>query len=365
MVTPTDFYSVKPELAISNSLNPSTADFSSDLELLDSGVRKTGDLITLDYDEVVLLDQPLASRIENVNPFNVVTFRGNMILSPSADTWTRNVIIDDGTRTVLGDVEETFTNDRIVSSLPDTHIRSRNVAFDASGLKPNTRFYAFFDSTSGIDIIPKLIEISMDSGAFDINETVEGFDGGSRIFAARTCAPNHKTGSISSPTTTFSTNPYNTSITLASLYSSSSTVLNIDLASLVEDAQGSFFGRIESGIKLVGSSSGATATVRTPRLISDAVGELLGSFFFRDPLSNPAPQLRFTNGTKTFKLTSSSSNSQPLLGDPSISEVEQNYRTSGVVDTFRQSSVVVRIPPPPPIPVVFNITNEFPIISFL
>ena len=82
----------------------------------------------------------------------------------------------------------------------------------------------------------------MDSGAFDINETVEGFDGGSRIFAARTCAPNHKTGSISSPTTTFSTNPYNTSITLASLYSSSSTVLNIDLASLVEDAQGSFFG---------------------------------------------------------------------------------------------------------------------------
>ena len=359
LVTPTDFYSVKPELAISNSLNPSTADFSSNLALLDSGVRKTGDLITLDYDEVVLLDQPLASRIENVNPFNVVTFRGNMILSPSADTWTRNVIIDGGTRTVLGDVEETFTNDRIVSSLPDTHIRSRNVAFDASGLKPNTRFYAFFDSTSGIDIIPKLIEISMDSGAFDINETVEGFDGGNRIFVARTCAPNHKTGSISSPTTTFSTNPYNTSITLASLYSSSSTVLNIDLASLVEDAQGSFFGRIESGIKLVGSSSGATATVRTPRLISDAVGDLLGSFFFRDPLSSPAPQLRFTNGTKTFKLTSSSSNSQPILGDPSISEVEQNYRTSGVVDTFRQSSVVVRIPPPPPIPVVFNITNEF------
>ena len=359
LVTPTDFYSVKPELAISNSLNPSTADFSSDLALLDSGVRKTGDLITLDYDEVTLLDQPLASRIENVNPFNIVTFRGRMTLSPSADTWTRNIILDDGTRTVLGDTEETFTNDRIVSSVPDTHIRSRNVSFDTSGLKPNTRFYPFFDSTSGIDVIPKLIEISMDSGAFDVNETVEGFDGADRIFVARTCAPNHKTGSISSPTTTYTTNPYNTSITLASLYSSSSTVLNIDIGSLVEDAQGSFFGRIESGLKLVGSTSGATATVRTPRLISDSVGDLRGSFFFRDPLADPAPQLRFTNGTKTFKLTSSSSNSQPLLGDPSISQVEQTYRTSGVVDTFRQSTVVVRIPPPPPIPVVFNITNEF------
>ena len=39
--------------------------------------------------------------------------------------------------------------------------------------------------------------------------------------------------------------------------------------------------------------------------------------------------------------------------------METTYRTSGVVDTFRQSTVVVRIPPPPPVPVVFNITNEF------
>ena len=101
LVTPTDFYSLKPELALASNINPNTADFSQDLELLDSGVRKTGDLITLDYDEVTLLNQPLASRVENVNPFNMVSFVGNMVLSPSADTWTRNIILDDGTRTVL------------------------------------------------------------------------------------------------------------------------------------------------------------------------------------------------------------------------------------------------------------------------
>ena len=359
LVTPTDFYSVKPELALNNSLNPSIADFSDNLALLDPGVRKTGDLITLDYDEVVMLEQPLASRVENVNPFNMVTFRGRMILSPSADTWTRNIILDDGTRTVLGDTEETFTNDRIVSSEPDTHIRSRNVSFDASGIKPITRFYPFFDSTSGIDVIPKLIEVSMDSGSFDINETIEGYDGADRVFAVRSCAPNHKTGSISSPTTVYTTNPYNTGLTLPSLYSASSTVLNIDVAGLVEEAQGRFFGYIETGLKLVGRTSGATATVSNIRLISDSVGSLQGSFFFRDPFGTPIPQLRFQNGTKTFKLTSSSDNSKPLLGDPAISEVETAYRTSGVVDTFRQSTVVVRIPPPPPQPVVFNITNEF------
>ena len=189
------------------------------------------------------------------------------ILSPSADTWTRNIILDDGTRTVLGDTEETFTNDRIVSSEPDTHIRSRNVSFDTSSIKPLTRFYAFFDSQSGIDIIPKLIEISMDSGSFDINETVDGFDGARRIFSTRTCAPNHKTGSISSPTSVYTSNPYNSALTLPSLYSASSTVLNVDIASLVEEAQGRFFGYIEVGTKLVGSTSGATATVSAIRLI--------------------------------------------------------------------------------------------------
>ena len=133
----------------------------------------------------------------------------------------------------------------------------------------------------------------------------------------------------------------------------------IDVAGLVEEAQGRFFGYIETGLKLVGRTSGATATVSNIRLISDSVGSLQGSFFFRDPFGTPIPQLRFQNGTKTFKLTSSSDNSRPLLGDPAISEVETAYRTSGVVDTFRQSTVVVRIPPPPPQPVVFNITNEF------
>ena len=86
LVTPTDFYSIKPELALDNSLNSQTADFSDNLALLDSGVRKTGDFITLDYDDVVLLNQPLASRIENVNPFNMVSFNGNIVLNPFSYT---------------------------------------------------------------------------------------------------------------------------------------------------------------------------------------------------------------------------------------------------------------------------------------
>ena len=89
-------------------------------------------------------------------------------------------------------------------------------------------------------------------------------------------------------------------------------------------------------MKLVGSTSGATATVSRIRLISDTLGDLKGSFFFRDPLSSPTPKLRFTNGVISFKLTTKKDNSAPLLGDAAMSEVETTYRTSGFVDTFRQ-----------------------------
>ena len=47
LVVPLDFWSIKPELALSLSTNVDTADFSQDLELLDSNVKKTGDIITL------------------------------------------------------------------------------------------------------------------------------------------------------------------------------------------------------------------------------------------------------------------------------------------------------------------------------
>ena len=352
LIVPTDFYSVKPELALDPAIDSTTADFSANLNLLDVGIKKTGDLLTLDYEEVTLLDQPLASRVENVNPFNQVVFKGGVTLSPSADTWTRNIILNDGTRTVFGDRVDTVTAQVLVSSEPDTHIRSRNVGFSASSIKPNTRFYPFFDSSSGLDIIPKLIEITMNSGVFQINETVEGFDGANRLISFRTCQPNHKTGSISEPSETYGSNPYNLSVTLATTYSASSTVLNVDIASLTEEAQGRFFGYITNGIKLVGKTSGATATVSNIRLISDNVGDLNGAFFFRDPLATPAPALRFTNGEKTFRLTSSSTNADSVLGSPTISSADATYRTSGVVDTLRQSEVVIRQMPPPPAPVI-------------
>ena len=371
LVTPTDFYSLKPELALDPSIDSTTADFSSDLALLDSGIRKTGDILTLDYEEVTLLEQPLASRIENVNPFSVVTFTGNMTLNPSADIWTRNVILDNGDRTVFGDTDGSFTSQFLVSSEPETHMRSRNVEFDANILKPNTRYYPFFDSTSGIDIIPKLVQIRMFSGSFQIGERVQAFTqtnttgdfGPTVIGRFRLCQPNHKEGPFTAPTLTYTTNPYDTTVNIPSTYSASSTVLNIDTASLAEEAQGRFFGRLDTLTLLVGETSGAIAGIPEVKLVSDRVGSIKGTFFIRDPLTTPVPPLRFTNGTKTFKLTTSPNNLRSNPDSPTISSVDATYLTSGVVDTLSQTTIGIRELPPPPIPQIINITNVFQTIN--
>ena len=371
LVSPTDFYSLKPELALDPSIDSTTADFSTDLDLLDSGIKKTGDILTLDYEEVTLLDQPLASRFENVNPFNVVTFRGNITLNPGSDIWTRNVILDNGNRSVFGDTEGSVTTQFLVSSEPEKHMRSRNVEFEATTLKPNTRYYPFFDSTSGIDIIPKLIEIEMESGSFQIGERVfavlqqtnSGDFGPTIIGRFRIAQPNHKSGPFSSPSLIYTDNPYDPTVTIPSTYSASSTVLNVDTASLAEEAQGRFFGRIDPLAVFIGETSGAIAvisrSVTSIRLITDRVGSVRGTFFIRDPLTTPVPPLRFTNGSKSFKLTTSPTNVNAVPNSPAVSSVQTSYLTAGVVDTLSQTTIGIRELPPPPIPQIINITNVF------
>ena len=87
---------MKPELALNLTTNVDTADFSQNLELLDTNVQKTGDIITLNYEEIDYINQPLASRVENVNPFNMVEFTGNIELKPFSDSWVRTIEVDGG-----------------------------------------------------------------------------------------------------------------------------------------------------------------------------------------------------------------------------------------------------------------------------
>ena len=61
--------------------------FTTDSERTAAGYQRTGALITLPYTETEMVNQPYASRIENVNPFNVIAWVGSIALDPASDIW--------------------------------------------------------------------------------------------------------------------------------------------------------------------------------------------------------------------------------------------------------------------------------------
>lgn len=76
-----------------------------DIDRAADGYQLTGDIITLPYTHVKLIDQPFASRTENVNPFAVFTFLGQMTLNPPSDDWFET----DRRPDIISNVEGNFT----------------------------------------------------------------------------------------------------------------------------------------------------------------------------------------------------------------------------------------------------------------
>jgi hypothetical protein len=404
-------------------------------------IRKTGDIITLDYTEVEWLKQSFATRSESVTPFLISFWQGTVELTPASDTWVDTVRLEakiintegnyaetlaNASRTLNVDpqtgfaptvwnswvnnwtgqditevtrsrnettgfrngpggrnvalrgaltdsvIEETFrevrdtgvstrsgirtavtevfdntsAGDRTVSRDVVPFMRSRNIQFVNKKVKPLTQLYAFFD---GVDVtrycVPKLLEISMISGVFEVGETVIGFinqtglgpnlaNQTSRI-SFRVAQSDHKEGPYNSPNTTFLENPY-TNRVLSETYSSTSDILNIDTFSLANGPQGLFRGWVESGMKLVGRTSGAQATITNVRLVSDLSATLIGSFYIPNPNSNIHP--RFETGTKILTFTNNTLNDQNL----SSTIAEEGFSSSGTLETVQESIISIR-----------------------
>lgn len=174
--------------------------------------QKTGDLITLPYENVITVEQPFATRVENLNPVLNFSWNGVCKLSPSGDEWfevdllpdliinregnfdtvfaqnrnaigtvwnawqtqwsgqslrttntrwsgrqliQRTVSTQTGVSTrsgietsVIARIDEESLGERIISQAVIPFIRSRNITFDVTGMKPRTRVYPFFDRTN-------------------------------------------------------------------------------------------------------------------------------------------------------------------------------------------------------------------------
>jgi len=403
-------------------------------------VRKTGNIVTLDYAEVEWIKQVFATRSESVTPFLVSFWQGTLDLTPASDTWvdtakidakiiniegnyaqtladavkTKNVdpqtglspqiwgswqdnwtgkevsstlskqrtvttggdwrggggareLYDTQTTTVFEDkVIETYTvgtskrtstqtevipvfdttsvGDKVVSRNLITTMRSRNIQFISKKIKPLTQLYAFFD---GKDVtkycVPKLLQIQMISGVFQVGEEVKGktqqtgtgTNSNSSKITFRVAQSNHKEGPYNSAVSTFSYNPYSGQ-SLQSTYSSTSNILNVDTFSLADMTQGGYSGYVESGMTLVGQTSGAQAQITEVKLISDLSATLIGSLFIPDPNSNIHP--KFETGTKSFILTNNNLNDQ----NSATTIATEQFISSGTLETVQENIISVR-----------------------
>ena len=169
-----------------------------------------------------------------------------------------------GERTIITEsFDEHSVGDRVVSRDLIPFMRARNVEFDAKRVKPLTRMYGFFD---GVDVtkycVPKLLEIQMNTGTFQVGEKVTGTVQGTGLgeetskprITFRVAQSNHRECEYDLPTKIYPENPYNNQI-LPESYSSTSTLLNVDTYSLANEVQGEYWGWVETGMTLVGESS--------------------------------------------------------------------------------------------------------------
>jgi len=378
-----------------------------------------GDVITLPLNTTVphvkIIDQPYASRLENINPFAVFTFLGDVKINPSSDDWFEidrrpDLVIDvegnfttvkniaeksgvlgtiwnawqtqwsgastnsnikytfgrewasgfgdvrlsaaeanakfggvgwgnarqitvESTATQVGQsrtgiktslvqkIDRQIIGDRVLSTAALPYIRSRNILIQIQKLKPNTRFYPFFD---GVDIsayctpASKLV-YTPTSGAFNIDVNVGSSASGTarRISGDSQVCLNRGdviTGSVSLATAVVVGKDFDPDATsnAYSLY-----VVNV---------QGTF---VASDI-ITGSNSLATGTFTS--LTSNAQGTPLVSNFNGDVqlLFNipNTESIRFRCGTRELKLVDVTT-ADGLF----TSRARANYRAEGILET--------------------------------
>ena len=246
-----------------------------------------------------------------------------------------------GTRTIVHEeYEKTSVGDRNVSRDLISFMRSRNIQFYGKNLKPSTEFFPYFDGTAVSRFcIPKLLEIEMNTGAFQAGEAVRSVSFKKGVtackFAARLATIDHKEGPYNTPTKTYVTNPYDGQL-MPGDYNSTSSFINIDTYSLCNEYQGEYYGFVEVGTVLVGETSGATATVTNLRHISDDQSDCIGVFYIPQTTTSYYP--RFECGQRSFVLTSSETNDAETV----TSIAEENFSASGLVNNS-ESIRVTRI----------------------
>ena len=354
-------------------------------ESISTNFKKTGSLLTLDYENEVYVDQPFSSRSENVNPFSIFSWVGRIELTPASDNWVStsrqadNIVRAEGnferTARELGAgatgvtptqwgawttisstttqnwwaittttnqrrtgnfsvlVEEFSNNDlgdRVLSSTTALFMRERTIGVKSFRLKPKSRMYLFINNINMTNYtIASLFEVykggenQTNGREFLIGETVR-FSG------------TNITATVVAPSSTeFAENPYNSEV-LPSTYTGTYNYLALNFPSLVDVSIP--ISSFSENATITGVTSGAVAKFKPKRIICDKNGLWSGLVIIPDPNINTNP--RFPNGQSTFRLTTSPVDSRV----PGIVETdaEVTFTSSGSTNVVQRNIISVR-----------------------
>ncbi len=270
----------------------------------DGNYAKTGDLITLPYTETAYITQPFASKTENLNPFLVFNWIGDIDLDPPVDEWKETRVAPE----VVANVNGTFDNLAINAGLDNTSI---------SEIPVGTEWNEWQDQWSGN---PRSTDRWQGNSLVrttnrDVVQTRSGI--------RTTIVPQTVRQSLGRRVISVAFVPFIRSRTVSfSAYGLRPNTKvypyfdNIDVSSYVTPNGGSLGGNV----------------------VTDTNGFVTGTFAIPDPNNTANPKWR--TGKRVFRLTSSSTNSDDRTAV--ATSAEGDYDAKGLLETTQEAIISTR-----------------------
>ena len=306
-----------------SSLENSTA--MTDAIRTTNGYQKTGDLITLPYTETVEIEQQFASTTVNLNPYDVISFVGQLTLTPDQDDWMETETLPEMTIDIPG-VFDTLVGD---------------AADEVRELNLGTIWDEWNNNWTSVDIAGT----EQTERRTDRRGNWAGVDGGANGLIRRIDRTTVQSQEVNNRTRT----GIRTTLQPGGLRNQSigNRVVQVAFATFIRTKDISFSAKgmkpdtrifpffdgvdISTYVTPTGSTAGAALT-------TDASGAATGVFALPTPTVDANP--RWRTGKRTFRLTSSSTNSK-VEGLVTTSS-ESDYTAKGLVQTVQGTVISTR-----------------------
>jgi len=315
---------MRPEY-VTNSVNMQYDSVESDnIEV--NTLKPLNNIATLPYTESPIITQPLASRQENINPYNIFAWAGSISLTPATDTW---IAVD-----YLPDI-----------TITDNTLFNATQAQDQADNILGTVWNAWTTNWIGVSTsVSNPNNINVGPGG-NSDTSIMGAVGS----AAAQGVPVLPTNTLASTTTTLSQQTRNgTQTTLVNV--PTQTIDNkIVSTGVVPYCRANNISFVAKGLKpltqfwafmdITPVSSFCTPTGGTlgEKLMSDANGMVSGVFALPNPSTST---VQFRTGTRIFSLVNDINN----VGANITSYAQANYIASGTLDNDQETITSIGVP---------------------